>query len=307
MTELANTGAGGPAVQDRLDNLAAQAQMFVQNAAMNLLQLGRVLTEAKQLVPHGEWDAWIKANAKVSRRTAEQYMQAYAEFGLNAVIAELGTTKVLKLLPMPQEERSRLLSENDVSAMSTRQLDEAIRKQRAQMDKEIRAQVQGEIDRERKARAAAEQRAEEAERRPQEVPPEITERMQAADEEGRRQREEIARLKSEILERDELLREQQEDYDKAQAELLDLKSAIAKGDAERAPSDQLTLDVFAATVRSFIGACARMPHMGAAFSGMGEGEKAQYDELLRTVEGWMRGSRAALETITVDGMVIDNE
>ena len=307
MTELANNSAYSPATQERLDNLAMQAKMCVQNAAMNLLQLGRVLTEAKPLVPHGEWDAWIKTNAKVSRRTAEQYMQAYAEFGLNAVIAELGTTKVLKLLPMPQEERDKLLSENDVSTMSTRQLDDAIRKQRAQLDREIRAEVQGEIDRERKARIAAEKRAEEAESRPHEVPQSVKDLLQSDYEEIRKQQEEISRLKSEIRERDELLEEQQADYDKTQAELLDLKSTIAKGDAERAPADQLTLDIFASAVRSFIGTCARMPHMGATFSGMNQSELSEYDELLRTVESWTSGSRSALDTIFVDGVVIDDE
>lgn len=51
MTELANTQKKEIAV---LDNLAMQAKTYIQNARMNLLQLGRVLAEAKPLVPHGE-------------------------------------------------------------------------------------------------------------------------------------------------------------------------------------------------------------------------------------------------------------
>lgn len=306
MAEIANTNVNVSA-RGRLDDLAMQAQICVQNACMNLLQLGRVLSEARPLVPHGEWDAWVKRNARMSRRTAEQYIQAYNEFGLNSQIAELGTTKVLKLLPMPAEDREKLLAENDVPAMSTRELDDAIRRQREEIGREIRAEVQGEIDRERKARIAAEQKAKEAERRPQEVPQEIKDQLQAANEESRRQQAVISRLKSEIKERDELLEEQQADYDKAQAELLDLKSTIAKGDAERAPADQLTLDIFASAVRSFIGTCARMPHMGATFSTLRQAELSEYDELLRTVESWASGSRSALDTIFVDGVVIDDE
>ena len=127
MTELANTQKKEIAV---LDNLAMQAKTYIQNARMNLLQLGRVLAEAKPLVPHGEWENWVKTNTSMSKRAAEQYMQAYAEFGLNPQIAELGTTKTLKLLPLTEDEREKLLSENDVSSMSTRQLDEAIRKKK---------------------------------------------------------------------------------------------------------------------------------------------------------------------------------
>ena len=302
-----------------LENLAMQARAFVQNACMNLLQLGRVLCEAKPLVPYGEWDTWIKENAKMSRRTAEQYMQAYTEFGLNSQIAELGTTKVLKLLPMPAQERERLLSENDVASMSTRQLDEAIRQQKANLIKEARAEVQGEIEREREARIAAEKRAKEAEGREPKVSPGMLEKLNSAEERAKSQQAEIERLSriekenkaekeqlmQEIRVRDEMLEEQQADYDTAQEELLSLKSAIAKGDAERTPSDQLTPDAFASAVRAFIGACARMPHMGTAFSSMSLSQKNEYDELLRTVESWATGSRKALDAVMIEGMVIE--
>lgn len=304
-----------------LENLAMQARMFVENACMNLLQLGRVLAEAKPLVPHGEWDAWIRSNAKMSRRAAEQYMQAYAEFGLDSRIAELGTTKVLKLLPMPEQDREKLLSENDVSSMSTRQLDEAIKKQKARLIEEARASVQEEISREREAREAAERRADAAESRLPEVPQEMAEELDAAKKKAEMQQAEIERLaragreneaekdrlarenhdlQQEIAERDELLAEQQADIDKAQEELLNVKSALAKGDAERVPAGRLTLETFTAAVRSFVGSCARMPHMGLAFSGMGPAEKSEYDVLLKTVEEWARGSRRALDSVTVD-------
>jgi hypothetical protein len=310
---------------DILDKLAAQAHMFVQGACMNLLQLGRVLTEAKPLVAHGEWDNWIRTNAKMSRRTAEQYMQAYAEFGLNSQIAELGTTKVLKLLPMPQEDRDRLLSENDVAGMSTRQLEAAIKEQKDRLIREAREKVQEEIDSEREARRAAEKRAAEAENRPPEVPQEVQDELQAAREREKTQRAEIDRinatrdsererlqrendqLRRDIKDLDATLEEQQEDYNRAQEELLNLKSTIAKGDAERVPVDHLTVDTFASAVRAFIGTCARMPQMDATFSAMDLVEKNAYDELLRTMESWARDSRKALDTVTIEGTVIINE
>ena len=170
MNELANTEARNLSI---LDGLAMQARMFAQNACMNLLQLGRVLSEARPHVPYGEWDGWCRQNAKMSKRTAEQYMQAYAEFGLDMKIAELGTSKVIKLLPMAPEEREQLLSENDVAAMSTRQLDAAIREQKSKLLAEARAEVQAEIDAANEAVRAAERRADEAESRPPKVPDEL--------------------------------------------------------------------------------------------------------------------------------------
>ena len=108
------------------------------------------------------------------------------------------------------------------------------------------------------------------------------------------------------MERDELIEEQQQEYNRTQAELLSVKSSIAKGDAERIPLDQLTPDAFASAVRAFIGTCARMPHMTAAFSSMEYDERREYDELLRTIESWAKDSRKALETVMVEGMVIEN-
>lgn len=266
-----------------LNALAVQAQMFVQNARMNLLQLGRVLAEAKPLVAHGEWENWVKTNTNMSKRAAEQYMQAYKKFGLSPEIAQLGTTKTLKLLPLSEDERKELFSENDVASMSTRQLDEAIAKQKGKLLKEVRAEVQKELDQEKAARIAAEKKAE------------------AEHKDGEREK---AQLQQDIKERDELIEEQQEDYNRIQAELLDMKSTAAKGDAERMPTDQFTVDAFASAVRNFIGACARMPHMSATFSGMDQNEKMEYDELLRTIEAWATGSRKALDSVVVNTEVL---
>lgn len=301
MTELANTQKKEIAV---LDSLAMQAKTYIQNARMNLLQLGRVLAEAKPLVPHGEWENWVKTNTSMSKRAAEQYMQAYAEFGLNPQIAELGTTKTLKLLPLTEDEREKLLSENDVSSMSTRQFDEAIRKQKQEALKEARQEVQGELEKERTARIAAEQRAKAAESRPPEVTKELSDKLRSHKEQMERLTRENSILKQEIRERDEELEEQQADYNRAQEELLNIKSQVAKGDAERVPTDQLTVDAFASAVRAFIGACARMPHMSATFSAMSQIDKNEYDELLRTVEAWAKDSRKALDSVLVDSEVL---
>lgn len=278
MEELVGTNTAELSV---LDNLAMQAQMFVQNACMNLLQLGRVLSEAKPLVQHGQWENWIKTNTNMSKRQAEQCMKAFREFGLNQQIAALGTTKILKLLPLSEEEREAVMSDDAVSSMSTRQFDDAIREQKAKLMKEI--------DKERKARIAAERRAAEAETR-------------KPDNSG-----EKARLERELRERDEIIEEQQAEYNRIQEELLNVKSSIAKGDAERIPADQLTPDAFASAVRSFIGSCARMPHMSATFSTMPQEDRNTYDELLNTVESWAAESRKALDTVMSEGMVIDCE
>lgn len=322
MNELSNTGKRGLSI---LDGLAMQAQMFAQNACMNLLQLGRVLSEARPLIPHGEFDGWCRQHAKMSRRTAEQYMQAYAEFGLDTKIAELGTSKIIKLLPMAQDEREKLLAENDVAAMSTRQLDAAIKEQREKLLAEARAEAQAEIDAANAAAREAEQRAIEAENRPPEVPKELTDQLNANRQTIQEQRAEIDRLASvgrealaekqrlvqenkdlnrDLRERDEDMAAMQADLQSAQDELLNLQSAQARGDAERLPADVLTPDVFSMAVNTFIGTCCRLPQMGRAFSAMSQDEREAYGQSLRALEKWAESARVALNCISYEEAII---
>jgi hypothetical protein len=300
MNEITNTKTSAVS----LDSLAMQARMYVLDARLNLLQLGRVLSEAKPLVPHGEWDAWIRENADMSRRTAEQYMQAYAKFGADPQIAKLGTSKVLKLLPLPGEQLEQLFEENDVKSMSTRQLDEAIRNQKEKLLKEAREEVREELEREKSLRIAAEKTASIAKEELKQSNEEHTHNFETVTNDRKALMERNRKLEQEIQERDELLQEQQADFDRMQAELLDAKSSIAKGDAERIPADRLTADAFTSAVRTFIGAVARMPHMGTTFSTMDHAEKADFDELLQVVEKWAKESRKALNATVIESEVI---
>lgn len=314
MNELANTTTTQGSLS-LLDGLAMQARTFAQGAAMNLLQLGRVLEEAKPLVRHGEWAGWVRKNALMSERTAQQYMQAYREFGLNPKIAELGASQVIKLLPMTAEERERLMEEHDVSGMTARQLDEAIRAQREQMREEARLEAekkaQDAIDQARQERDEAEKRAAMLAQRPPEIPEELTDKLKAQADEIERQTElnrdllkEAGQLRQDYAQMERDMQEQQEAYNRAQEELLNYKSAQKRGDAERTPADELTLDAFSAAVREFVGLCARMPYMATTFSTMPAKEKRGYDELLKTVEGWAANSRKALDTYAAEGGIV---
>lgn len=318
-TELANTNEQNISV---LNGLAMQAQALRMSINVNMWQLARVFIEAKELVPHGEWGQWLQDNADVSERTAQDMMAAYKRFGGKPQFNGLGQAKTFKMLPLPAGTEEKFMEEHDVSSMTTREVQEAVRK--------VREEANAEIKRERDARIAAERRAEDAENRPPEiqVPAELddelrrnreqigqlqaeTERLSAigndAIAEQRRLLRENSDLKRENREQADLMAEQQEDIDRAQRELLDMQSAIAKGDAERVPADQLTPDAFASAVRAFIGTCARMPHMRHVFSTMNHDEKEEYRLLLTTVEKWAEESRKALESTMIDGMVIVND
>jgi len=295
---------------ERLTNLAAEARAYSEGLALNMFQLGRVFTEAKKLVEHGEWTEWIRQNAGMSERSAQQLMAIYARFGSKPAFASIEKSKLFKMLSLPDGAEDEFVTENDVADMTSREVEEAVRK--------ARDEAQAEIDRERAARELAEHRARVLEERPPEIPEEIGETIRQKDELLEKYKTEMDRvasvaqetldshrnavtennsLRRELKETEEMLAEKQREYDALQAELLNTQSAIAKGDAERVIGEELTLDEFASAVRQFIGTVARMPHMGGAFATMHQTDRYEFDTLLKTVESWAAGSRAAMNTI----------
>ena len=317
MNELANTQTTG---LTPIHVLAEEARIYSESMAMNMLNLGRIFTEAKKQVPHGEWGEWVQRNSGMSVRSAQQLMAIYARFGDKPAFAGVEKSKMYKMLALPEGTEDAFMANNDVSAMSSREVEEAV--------KRVREQANKEIAQEREARKAAEARVQELADRPPEVPVDVIEELNGKDRELERYRLELERVgatqrelleqrndanrklleaQRELRESAELLDETQQECNRAQAELLNLQSTIAKGDAERAPTDQLTVDVFASAVRQFIGVCARMPHMARTFAIMPLSERNAYDELLRTVEGWVAGSRAAMNTIAFEEVEIHGE
>lgn len=307
MNEIANTQQAG---LTPIAVLAEEARIYSESMAMNMLNLGRVFTEAKKQVAHGEWGDWVQRYSGMSARSAQQLMAIYSRFGDKPAFAGVEKSKMYKILALPEGTEEAFAEKNDLSAMTSREVEEAVKRVREQANEEIR--------RERAARKAAEERAEKLSARPPEVPEEVSTALKSKDamiEQQKQELERIAatgrdsvaeanrlrsdnnRLRRELNENAELLEETQQECNRAQAELLNLQSTVAKGDAERTPCDELTADTFAAAVRQFIGTCARMPHMGRTFGMMRPEEYHVYDELLRTVEGWAKDARKALDTI----------
>lgn len=309
MNELMNRGNGEIAI---LNDLAQEAQHYAKSMVTNLLQLGRVLTEAKPLVKHGQWEQWIQENAGCSNRYAQMFMQAYERFGNNPAISQIKERgKVFKMLALPTGTEEQFLSENNVADMTTKQVEEAVRR--------VREEMGASLADERSARKAAERRLAELEAAPPKMPDNIvaelaekdstikaqsdelnrlSENGRIADDEAKKLRAQIAQLEQDLDEQNDMLDEAQREYDSVRAELLNLQSATAKGDAERLPADELTLDVFASAVRQFIGICARLPHMHRTFAAMTMAEKNRYEELLATMESFTQSARDALNTIS---------
>lgn len=104
----------------------------------NLIEIGRLLVEAKSMVPHGEWGKYLEERVDYSQSTANNLMKLYQEYGDNQesffgsfansqAFGKLSYTQALALLALPAEERQEFTEEHDPEQMSSREWEKAIR------------------------------------------------------------------------------------------------------------------------------------------------------------------------------------
>lgn len=92
-----------------------------------ILTIGRCLIEAKDMLQHGEWLPWLNEQVELSERTAQKFMKLAREWSNPNTLADLGASKALMLLALPEGERDAFLEDHNVIDMSARQLEQAIK------------------------------------------------------------------------------------------------------------------------------------------------------------------------------------
>ena len=152
-----------------------------------ILTIGRCLIEAKDMLRHGEWLPWLNEQVELSERTAQKFMKLAREWSNPNTLADLGASKALMLLALPEGERDAFLEDHNVIDMSARQLEQAIKER-----DEARAAAE---------RAAAEQRtAEQARDKMAEDMKFLNVRLSGAKEDREQAMQDVARLEKELAE-----------------------------------------------------------------------------------------------------------
>ena len=123
----------GRSIQTVTAEIVAISNQAAQMAYMSMVEIGRRLTEAKELVPHGEWGQYLKNEVQFSQRTANNFIQIFERSGgaNSQTFANLGYSQIVRLLALPEEDVEELAQTHDVAAMSVRELDQIIRERDA--------------------------------------------------------------------------------------------------------------------------------------------------------------------------------
>lgn len=99
----------------------------------NSIEIGRRLTEAKELVSPGEWGKWLAENVDYKKSTANNLMRIFKEYGADQlsllgsntakdIYDRLDYTKAVALLGTTEEEKEEIINNNDIENMSSREL-----------------------------------------------------------------------------------------------------------------------------------------------------------------------------------------
>lgn len=220
---ITTIGKTAETIAEGIRTIVRQTRMIV---LQNAMEIGRLLLEAKEMVPYGEWGEYLEREVEFSKSTANNMMQLYKEYGSMQQslfsrgfdsMMELPYTKALKLLAVPEEEREQFAEQVDAAHISNRELDQAIRERDEAKKREESA---------RELQKAAQERFEEERNRVEQLTAEAKQKDIDAE-----------KAKKEVAEAQKQLKEAKEQLEKAEAE---------KGKVSKDVMEQLRKDAEAA-------------------------------------------------------------
>lgn len=155
MNELKPTTSQSPErtitqVTQEINYITSQAQRLILGHA---IEIGRRLTEAKAMLPHGAWGNWLREEVHYSPSSANNMMRIFDAYGATQMglfgpeancqtFGNLEYSKALALLAVPEEDREQFALEVDAAHLSVRQLKAEIKAREQERD-EARNQAKG--------------------------------------------------------------------------------------------------------------------------------------------------------------------
>ena len=127
------------AVGRSADGIATEIRVIVHQTrtmmAAAVIEIGKRLIEAQELVPHGEWGEYVTHSCGFSQRTAQAYMQLAANSANAQTIADLPYSKALALLALPEGKIEEFRAEHPVEDVSVRELKKQIAEYKDRLEK----------------------------------------------------------------------------------------------------------------------------------------------------------------------------
>ena len=95
------------------NQLTIEILVYKQQAAANIIEIGKRLAQAKEIIPHGEWGKWLDEKVEFSQERARQFMKIANECSNSISMWNFSPTKVFTLLDIPKEEREQFVQQSN--------------------------------------------------------------------------------------------------------------------------------------------------------------------------------------------------
>lgn len=123
-----------------LEQLTLEVKFYLGQTAQNIIEVGKRLIQAKELVPHGEWQNWLKGNFNLSISTAQKFMQIYERFGISRIDTAFSSTQMIAMLALPADETTAFIEAkaaegNPVENMTIKTLREEVQQWKDKAEK----------------------------------------------------------------------------------------------------------------------------------------------------------------------------
>lgn len=119
-----------------IQQIETEIILLKNQTAQNIIEIGKRLNQAKELVPHGEWGKWLEEKVDFSQEQARRFMKVALEFSNSTSLWNLPVTKIYALLDIPKDEREEFIQDNNVDEMTTRKLQQVI-KEKKELEKQV--------------------------------------------------------------------------------------------------------------------------------------------------------------------------
>ena len=158
--ELTTTTAAEPAT---LEQLTLEVKFYLGQTAQNIIEVGKRLTQAKEMVPHGEWLSWLEKNFQLSRKMAAKFMQCAEKFPNVSTSRHLSQSQMFEMLALPEAETEQFIEVkaaegNPVENMTIKTLREEVQQWKSKAEKATEDNERGKTDRLKAALYDAEQK-----------------------------------------------------------------------------------------------------------------------------------------------------
>lgn len=94
-----------------MTELKVEISFHLGQMAGHAVEIGKCLIQAKEQVPHGDWQSWLTDNFNLKERMAQNFMAVAERFGKTHLNADLNQTQLIAMLALPTGEEQKFISE----------------------------------------------------------------------------------------------------------------------------------------------------------------------------------------------------